>query len=84
MRQVQLEQTHESLDELVTEAESGQSLTIFRAGNPVAKIIPFANPAQAAIEPDRLEALQRLTAFMDAGLDLGGTWPGREQLYNAE
>ncbi|ADW67604.1 type II toxin-antitoxin system Phd/YefM family antitoxin [Granulicella tundricola] len=79
MRQVQLHEEEEQFASLVSEAEAGESLTILRAGKPVAQIIPFPEPAA---DDDGVAAMRRLQALMKQGLDLGGVWNGRDELYD--
>ena len=81
MRQVQLAEEEKQFASLVSEAEAGTSLTILRAGKPVAQIIPFPQPDVATAE--RQQALIHLRAIMEHGYDLGGLKIGnRDQLYD--
>jgi len=82
MRQVQLHEEEAQFASLIAEAEAGESLTILRAGKPVAQIIPF--PEQPLRGADREAALQELIALMDKGLDLGGVWNGHDEIYDRE
>ncbi len=81
MRQVQLAEDESQFAALVSEAEAGESLTIFRGDRPVAQIIPF--PKQPT-EDQRAAALKRLKALMNKGIDLGGVWNGRDELYDRD
>jgi prevent-host-death family protein len=79
MRQVQLDEQEQQFASLIAEAEAGESLTILRRGKPVAQIVPF--PKQLT-EAERAAAIERLSASMEKGLDLGGVWNGRDELYD--
>ncbi len=81
MRQVQLLEAAEQFAALIAEAEAGESLTILRAGKPVAQIIPF--PQQPS-EEERLAAGKRLLALIEKGFDLGIKWNGRDELYDRD
>ncbi len=83
MRQVPLHEEEQQFAALISEAEAGESLTILRQGKPVAQIIPFPE-VSGATEAERLAALERLRTLMNRGLDLGGTWNGRDELYDRD
>lgn len=82
MRQVQLVEEEKQFASLVSEAEAGQSLTILRAGKPVAQIIPF--PEGDKTREQRMAALKELEATMKKGYDLGIVWNGRNELYDRD
>ena len=82
MRQVQLIEEEKQFASLVSEAEAGESLTILRAGKPVAQIIPF--PEDNKTREQRMAALEKLEATMKKGYDLGIVWNGRDELYDRD
>lgn len=85
MRQVQLHEDEAQFAALIAEAEAGESLTILRAGKPVAQIIPFPQPEQQVrSEEERQAAVQQLKAMMAKGFDLGVVWNGRDELYDRD
>jgi prevent-host-death family protein len=69
MRSVSIDELHEHTDQLIAEVQSGEKLTLVRAGKPVAELVPLAAEDDHA---RREAARQRLLAIMDKGLDLGG------------
>ncbi len=81
MRQVQIEEAGEHFAELLSQAEAGESLTILRGNRAVAQIVPFRAQVDIASHD---AARQRLRAAMDRGLDLGGVWNGRDELYERD
>ena len=85
MRQVQLHEEEEQFAALVAEAEAGESLTILRAGRPVAQIIPFPEQSvDTRSEDERMQAVSRLKAIMHKGYALGIVWNGRDELYDRD
>jgi len=84
MLQVQLEQTEETLDELVAQAESGNPVTLLRNRRPVAQIIPFPTEDPAPTPEERLAAIKELEAIMAKGYNLGIVWNGRDELYDRD
>ncbi len=97
MRQVKLEEMVD-FGTLVGEVEAGgEGVTVMRGGKPVAQVIPFPLPERPIDEAKRLEAVKRLceimdagapwrrlTGLMDQGVDLGGVWNGRDELYERD
>ncbi len=83
MRQVQLNEDNHQLATLVSEAEAGESVTILRGERPVAQLIPFPE-ANEPTRAERMAALERLTAIMDKGYDMGLVWNGRDELYDRD
>jgi len=85
MRQVQLQEVEEHAADLIAEAESGASITILKAGRPVAQIIPFADPVPEFFsESERQAARAELKAITARGYDLGVVWNGRDELYDRD
>lgn len=84
MRQVQLHEAEENLAALVAEAEAGESLTILRNGKPVAQIVPVPGGPEQPDFAARAAAFKRLEALMEKGLNLGGVWNGRDELYDRD
>lgn len=83
MRQVQLAEEEKQFASLISEAEAGASLTILRAGRPVAQIVPF--PVPRVSETERRQALTQLRAIMEHGYDLHGLKiESRDELYDCE
>ncbi len=82
MRQVQLRSDDKELSSCVSDAEAGETVILLREGRPVAQVIPF--PATEPDASERLKALDRLDALMKRGVDLGGAWNGRGELYERE
>ena len=83
MRQVQFHEAEEQFASLIAEAEAGESLTILRAGKPVAQIVPFPKSQQKLLSgPEREAALQELIALMKAGVPLGGAPPTRDDMHD--
>lgn len=82
MRQVQWNDDTQ-LATLVSEVEAGESVTILRGERPVAQIIPFPQAKEPA-RAERMAALERLTAIMDKGHDMGLIWNGRDELYDRD
>jgi antitoxin (DNA-binding transcriptional repressor) of toxin-antitoxin stability system len=79
MRQVQLPEEERQFAALVSQAEAGEILTILRGGKPVAQLIPV--PPQRT-DAEREEARKKLIELMNQGVDLGGLWNGRDELYD--
>ena len=84
MRQVQLHEEERHFAPLVAEAEAGESLTILRHGKPVAQIIPFPAHSERPTKEEHLAALDRLRTIRNRGLNLGGVWNGRDELYDRD
>ncbi|SNT30191.1 Antitoxin component of toxin-antitoxin stability system, DNA-binding transcriptional repressor [Granulicella rosea] len=82
MSQVQLREEEEQFAAAVSEAQAGRSVEVLRNGRPVAEVIPFRGAT--AQQTGDSEAWQRLTRLMDRGVDLGGVWSGREELYERD
>jgi len=73
-------------DESLQELQSGHSLLLVRAGEPLAEIIPVAQQPRNAEEhgQDRLHAVQQLKEIMNQGFDMGVVWNGRNELYDRD
>ena len=82
MRQIQLNEDVE-FSTLIREVEDGESLTLLRGERPVAQIIPFPGTDEPT-HVERMAALERLTAIMDKGYDMGLVWNGRDELYDRD
>jgi antitoxin (DNA-binding transcriptional repressor) of toxin-antitoxin stability system len=82
MRQIQLNEEVE-FSTLIREVEDGESLTLLRGERPVAQIIPFPGTDEPT-RAERMAALERLTAIMDKGYDMGLIWNGRDELYDRD
>ncbi len=85
MRQVQVQEAAENFVGLIDEAEAGASLTIVKAGRPVAQIVPFqAEGSEIFSDADRRAAREELRAITAKGFDLGIVWNGRDELYDRD
>jgi antitoxin (DNA-binding transcriptional repressor) of toxin-antitoxin stability system len=82
MRQIHLTDDGQ-LATLIHDVERGESVTILRGEQPVAQIIPFPQ-AKEPTRAERMDALERLTAIMDKGYDMGLVWNGRDELYDRD
>jgi antitoxin (DNA-binding transcriptional repressor) of toxin-antitoxin stability system len=80
MSQVQLREEEEQFAAAVSEAQAGRSVEVLLNGKPVAEVIPFRG---ASAKPTG-DAWERLTRLMDQGVDLGGVWNGRDELYDRD
>ena len=85
MRQVQLQEVEEHAADLIAHAEAGESITILKAGRPIAQIIPFPDSAPEVFsEAERQAARAELKAITARGYDLGVVWNGRDELYDRD
>lgn len=85
MRQVQVQDAAEHFADLIAEAEAGESLTIVKAGRPVAQIVPFrADNAEVFSDAERIAARKELRTVTAQGFDLGIVWNGRDELYDRD
>ncbi len=82
MRQIHLTDDGQ-LATLIHDVERGESFTILRGEQPIAQIIPFPE-ANEPTRAERMAALDRLTAIMDKGYDMGLVWNGRDELYDRD
>ncbi len=82
MRQIHLTDDGQ-LATLIHDVERGESFTILRGEQPIAQIIPFPE-ANEPTRAERMAALDRLTAIMDRGYDMGLVWNGRDELYDRD
>jgi len=85
MRQAALKSINE---EFVEELASGRNIQLTIDDVPVAEIVPLNSKAiaqrQAGNKDKRHAAFERITAIMDRGVDLGGVWNGRSELYDRD
>jgi prevent-host-death family protein len=65
--------------ELLSEVEAGgRGFVVTKRGRPVARIVPVENEPRR-LTPEQEAALARILA---TGWNLGGKWPGRDELYD--
>ncbi len=83
MRQIQVREDDVAFSTLVGEVEAGESVTLLRGDRPVAQIVPFPEAGEST-RAERMAALERLTAIMDRGYDMGLIWNGRDELYDRD
>jgi len=85
MRQAALKSINE---EFVEELASGRNIQLTIDDVPVAEIVPIDSQAialrQAGDKDKRAAAFERITAIMERGVDLGGVWNGRSELYERD
>ncbi len=88
MRQVQLSEYGPQLHTLVSEVESGESVTILRGERPVAQIVAFPEtdkPVALADEDALLKreaSIKRISEIMRKGIPMGGVPPTRDEMHD--
>jgi len=81
MRSVAIEDIAHHTDELVAEMEAGHRMTLVRAGQPIAEVVPCAKvPTQA----EREAAFEELQKIFANARPLGIEWKGRDELYDRD
>jgi antitoxin (DNA-binding transcriptional repressor) of toxin-antitoxin stability system len=83
MRSISIQEFEQDPKACIAEAEAGQRLVLVRGGKAVVEITPVAESAQT-ISAERSAALDRLSAIMDKGYDMGLVWNGRDELYDRD
>jgi antitoxin (DNA-binding transcriptional repressor) of toxin-antitoxin stability system len=85
MRQAALQSIKE---EFIEELASGRNVQLTIADVTVAEIVPINREAIASRNSNdaqkRAAAFERISAVMDQGVDLGGVWNGRSELYDSD
>jgi antitoxin (DNA-binding transcriptional repressor) of toxin-antitoxin stability system len=83
MRSISIQEFERDPKACIAEAEAGQRLVLVRGGKAVVEIAPIAEAPQT-ISAERCDALDRLSAMMDRGYDMGLAWNGRDELYDRD
>jgi len=83
MRSISIQEFEQNPKAYIAEAEAGQRLVLINRGKPVAEISPISETNEPT-PAERMAALDRLSAIMDKGYDMGLIWNGRDELYDRD